>query len=90
MLDIVCNHSSSEINGSKGLVLDDGKPIADFNDDSNGFYYYEGEIFDWEDEYQLLHLEMIGLATFNEKNIDYRNYIKSAIRTWLDAGVDAL
>jgi cyclomaltodextrin glucanotransferase len=90
VLDIVCNHSSPDINGTKGLVLDDGKPIADFNNDSNGFYYHEGEISDWEDEYQLIHLEMMGLATFNEKNIDYRNYIKSAIRTWLDAGVDAL
>ena len=90
VLDIVCNHSSPDINGSKGLVLDDGKPIADFNNDTNGFYYHEGEITDWEDEYQLIHLEMMGLATFNEKNIDYRNYIKSAIRTWLDAGIDAL
>ena len=33
---------------------------------------------------------MMGLATFNEKNIAYRNYIKSAIKSWLDAGVDAL
>ena len=90
VLDIVCNHSSPEINGSKGVVLDDGKPLADFNNDANSFYYHEGEITDWEDEYQLIHLEMMGLATFNEKSIDYRNYIKSAIKVWLDAGVDAL
>ena len=90
ILDIVCNHSSPEINGSKGVVLDDGRPLADFNDDEKGFYYHEGEITDWEDEYQLIHLEMMGLATFNEKNISYRNYIKAAVRMWLDAGVDAL
>ena len=90
VLDIVCNHSSPDINGSKGVVLDDGKPLADFNNDANNFYYHEGEITDWEDEYQLIHLEMMGLATFNEKNIVYRNYIKSAIKSWLDAGVDAL
>ena len=78
------------MNGSKGVVLDDGKPLADFNLDDKGFYYHEGEITDWEDEYQLVHLEMMGLATFNEKNIEYRNYIKSAIEMWLDAGVDAL
>ena len=90
VLDIVCNHSSPDINGSKGVVLDDGMPLADFNNDANNFYYHEGEITDWEDEYQLIHLEMMGLATFNEKNIAYRNYIKSAIKSWLDAGVDAL
>ena len=33
---------------------------------------------------------MAGLATFNESNIEYRNYIKSAIKLWLDRGVDAL
>lgn len=90
ILDVVCNHSSPDVNGSKGVVLDDGKPLADFNLDDKGFYYHEGEITDWEDEYQLVHLEMMGLATFNEKNIEYRNYIKSAIEMWLDAGVDAL
>jgi cyclomaltodextrin glucanotransferase len=32
---------------------------------------------------------MAGLATFNEKNIAYRTYIKSAMKQWLDAGFDA-
>ena len=27
----------AEINGSKGVVLDDGQPLADFNNDVNGF-----------------------------------------------------
>ena len=30
------------------------------------------------------------MATFNENNSDYRNYIKSAIKQCLDRGVDAL
>ena len=46
VLDIVCNHSSPEINGCKGVVLDDGRPLADFNDDGKDFYYNEGEITD--------------------------------------------
>ena len=67
VLDIVCNHSSPEINGSKGVVLDDGQPLADFNHDDKGFYYHEGEITDWEDEYQLIHLEMMGLRRLTKK-----------------------
>ena len=90
VLDVVCNHSSPDINGSKGVVYDDGMPLADFYNDTNGFYYHHPEITDWEDEFQLIHGEMMGLATFNEQNIDFRNYIKGAIREWLDAGVDAL
>ncbi len=90
ILDVVCNHSSPDINGSKGVVYDDGKPLADFYNDHNNFYYHHPEITDWEDEFQLIHNEMCGLATFNEKNIDFRNYIKSAIKDWIDVGIDAL
>lgn len=90
ILDVVCNHSSPDINGSKGVVYDDGEPLADFHDDTQGFYYHYPEITDWEDEFQLIHHEMLGLATFNEENIAYRNYIKQAIREWIDVGVDAL
>jgi cyclomaltodextrin glucanotransferase len=90
ILDIVCNHSSPDVNGHKGELYDDGVLIADFYNDRNHWYHHNPEITDWEDEWQLLYGEMAGLATFNESNIDYRNYIKSAIKLWLDRGVDAL
>ncbi len=90
ILDIVCNHSSPDVNGQKGKLYDDGELIADFYHDNDHWYYHNPEINDWEDEYQLLYYEMAGLATFNESNIHYRNYIKSAIKLWLDRGVDAL
>jgi cyclomaltodextrin glucanotransferase len=89
-LDIVCNHSSPEIHGSKGVVYDDGTLLADFHHDTRGFYYHHGPITDWNDEFQLIHHEMMGLATFNEANIEFRNYIKAAIKAWLDVGFDAL
>jgi cyclomaltodextrin glucanotransferase len=90
ILDVVCNHSSPDVNGSKGVVYNDGELLCDYNNDVNGFYYHNGEITDWEDEYQLINCEMCGLATFNESNPEYRSYIKSAICDWLDIGVDAL
>jgi cyclomaltodextrin glucanotransferase len=90
VLDIVCNHSSPNVNGSKGVVYDDGVPLCDYNNDTNGFYYHTPEITDWEDETQLLKYEMCGLATFNENNPAYRNYIKTAIKEWIDVGIDAL
>lgn len=90
ILDVVCNHSSPDINGSKGVVFDDGKPLADYHNDTEGFYYHYPEITDWEDEFQLIHHEMCGLATFNEESIAYRDYIKQAICEWIDVGVDAL
>lgn len=90
ILDIVCNHSSPNVSGEKGKLYDDGVLIADYFDDKNNWYYHNPEITDWEDEHQLLYYEMAGLATFNFDNIDFRNYIKTAIKQWLDSGVDAL
>ncbi len=90
VLDIVCNHSSPDFSGKKGLLYDDGALIADFNNDKNNWYHHYGEVTNWEDEWQVQNCELSGLATFNENNIEYRNYIKSAIKQWLDRGVDAL
>ena len=90
ILDIVCNHSSPDINGTKGVVYDDGTLLCDYNNDIDGFYHHNAEITDWEDEFQLINGEMLGLATFNENNSDYRKYIKAAICQWLDIGIDAL
>ncbi|MEM8723310.1 MAG: alpha-amylase family glycosyl hydrolase [Cyanobacteria bacterium P01_G01_bin.39] len=90
ILDIVCNHSSPDVNGNKGKLYDDGVLIADYYNDVNNWYYHNPPITDWEEEEQLLYYEMAGLATFNESNINYRNYIKTAIKQWLDRGVDAL
>ncbi|MBD2744429.1 alpha-amylase family glycosyl hydrolase [Coleofasciculus sp. FACHB-1120] len=90
VLDIVCNHSNPDFSGKKGELYDDGVKIADFNDDKDNWYHHYGEVTNWEDEWQVQNCELSGLATFNENNIEYRNYIKSAIKQWLDRGVDAL
>ncbi|MCF4969188.1 alpha-amylase family glycosyl hydrolase [Nostoc sp. CMAA1605] len=90
ILDIVCNHSSPDTQGSKGELYDDGIKIADFHNDVNHWYHHYGEVQNWEDEWQVQNCELAGLATFNENNVEYRNYIKLAIKQWLDRGVDAL
>ncbi|MBE9122078.1 alpha amylase C-terminal domain-containing protein [Tychonema sp. LEGE 07199] len=90
ILDIVCNHSNPDFSGKKGELYDDGVKIADFNNDKNNWYHHYGEVKNWEDEWQVQNCELSGLATFNENNPEYRNYIKSAIKQWLDRGVDAL
>ena len=90
VLDIVCNHSNPDFSGVKGELYDDGVKIADFNNDERNWYHHYGEVTNWEDEWQVQNCELAGLATFNENNTEYRNYIKSAIKQWLDRGVDAL
>jgi cyclomaltodextrin glucanotransferase len=90
VLDIVCNHSSPVTTKGKGKLYDDGKLIADFDNDKNGWYHHYGDVKDWNDQWQVQNAELCGLATFNENNTEYRRYIMGAIKMWLDKGVDAL
>jgi cyclomaltodextrin glucanotransferase len=90
VLDIVCNHSSPATTCGKGKLYDDGKLIADFDNDKDHWYHHYGETIDWSDEWQVQNCELAGLATFNENNILYRNYIKDAIKLWIGKGIDAL
>jgi len=90
ILDIVCNHSSPATTKGKGKIYDDGKLIADFDNDVNHWYHHYGDVKDWNDQWQIQNAELCGLATFNENNLDYRRYITDSIKLWLDKGVDAL
>ncbi len=90
ILDIVCNHSSPDANGVKGQLFDDGRLIADFNEDKAHWYHHYGPVQNWNDTWQVQNCELAGLATFNEHNVDYRRYVMSAMKAWLDKGVDAL
>ncbi len=90
ILDIVCNHSTPPTDVGTGKLYNDGELIADHNDDKRNWYHHYGEVTNWEDEWQVQNCDLCGLATFNENNLEYRDYIKGAIQLWLDRGVDAL
>ncbi|MFD2256122.1 alpha-amylase family glycosyl hydrolase [Luteolibacter algae] len=90
VLDIVCNHSSPATAQGKGKLYDNGKLVADFDNDKDHWYHHYGDTLDWADEWQVQNCELCGLATFNENNILYRNYIKDAIKLWISKGIDAL
>lgn len=90
ILDIVCNHSSPATTKGKGKLYDDGRLVADFDNDKRNWYHHYGDVKDWNDAWQIQNCELCGLATFNENNVEYRRYITDAIKMWLDKGVDAL
>lgn len=90
VLDIVCNHSTPETTEGKGKLYDDGELVADFDNDTEHWYHHYGVTTDWNDEWQVQNCELGGLATFNENNILYRNYIKEAIKLWVKKGIDAI
>jgi len=51
VLDVVCNHSSPPTSDGKGKLYDDGKLIADHQNDVNHWYHHYGDVIDWEDEW---------------------------------------
>lgn len=95
VLDIVCNHSSPaqrpDMGGcpGKGAIYDDGRLLTSYDDDKLGWYHRNGGVRDWGNKAQVENAELCGLADFNEAHIGYREYIKDAMRLWLDKGADA-
>lgn len=89
VLDVVCNHSSPPTDVGKGKLYDQGRLIADYDNDVDHWYHHYGDVLNWEDEWQIQNCELAALATFNENNTAYRRYIKEAFGMWLDRGVDA-
>jgi cyclomaltodextrin glucanotransferase len=90
VLDVVCNHSNPHLAGGRGELYDDGTVIADYSDDMSGWYHHYGNVQNWSDMRQVQRGDLCDLSDFNEESIDFRNYIKTAIRMWLSKGVDAL
>ena len=91
ILDIVCNHSSPATTKGKGKIYDDGKLIADFDNDKNNWYHHYGDVKDWHDEWQMQELRACAAWPPSTRTIyHYRRYIMDSIAMWLDKGVDAL
>lgn len=90
ILDIVCNHSNPHTAGGRGELYDDGKLLASYNTDQGSWYHHFGGVQNWNDLSQVQNNDLCGLSDFNEESINYRNYIKEAIKLWLKKGVDAL
>ena len=87
VLDIVCNHSSPAQVGGRGGLYDDGKLVASY--DQGRWYRRAKPVLDWNDLEEVQTGDLAGLADFDEESWEYRQYIKSAMKLWLDKGVDA-
>lgn len=89
VLDIVCNHSNPHVPGAPCELYDDGKLVAAYDDDAGGWFHHEGGVENWNDPSEVERKDLCGLADFDEESFAFRSYIKSAMKQWLDKGVDA-
>lgn len=92
MIDFINNQSSPVGNpsfGEDGRLVDDGKPLATFSNDPDGMYHHFGPLGLLTPE-ELQHGALWEMADMNQQNPRMDAYLKSAIRVWLDMGVDAI
>ncbi len=89
VLDIVCNHSNPHVGEARCELYDDGELLCRYDEDNGAWFHHHGGVTDWNDLHEVQSRDLCGLADFNEESFAYRSYIKSAMKQWLDKGVDA-
>lgn len=92
VMDFVPNHTSpSTADGEleDGVLYDDGSYVAAYGDDPNDYFHHNGgtDYSSYEDQ---IYKNLYDLADFDQHESYVDQYLKDAIKLWLDKGVDGL
>ena len=90
ILDVVPNHTADYLEpGATAYSSEDYQPAAPFNNPD--WYHHNGDITDWNDEWQVLNCDLGGLDDINTDHPDARAAIKDVYKKWVeDTGADAV
>lgn len=75
--------------GENGVLTDAGRPLVSFSSDPHGMYHRFGPVGMATQE-QRLYGAIWEMADINQQHPAMDAYLKSAIRFWLDLGIDAI
>lgn len=96
VIDFAPNHTSFAVYDGQqqpndGVLYRDGTYVSSYSNDPNGIFNHVSDdwaIFDtWE---HTVYAPLFGLADLNQQNATTDQYLKDAIKVWLDAGVDGI
>ena len=91
VLDIVLNHTSPIGQGVDGAIYDDGKFVADYSNDPDGWFHHNGSIdFSNLDPREWQEKNLFDLADLNQDNPLVDKYLKDYVKYWVSFGIDAL
>lgn len=95
VLDFAPNHSSPTLEADPnyavdGKILRNGTEIARYHNDPSGYFHHNGDISNWDDLYEVQYKSMVGLADFRQEASPAHTYVRDAIVTWLNRGVDGI
>ncbi|WP_052343765.1 alpha-amylase family glycosyl hydrolase [Kallotenue papyrolyticum] len=74
----------------KGALYDNGTYLADYINDPNGYFHHNGGITNFDDRYETQYKNLADLADLEQTHPTIDAYLKDAIASWLNRGVDGL
>ena len=96
IIDFAPNHTSfavydGVIQPNDGVLYKNGEYVSTYSNDPNGIFNHVSdqwaEFDTWE---HTVYAPLFGLADLNQQNATTDQYLKDAIKVWLDAGVDGI
>jgi glycosidase len=90
IIDFAANHSNPNGGGDGGNLYQDGKLVANYNDDIAGWFHHNGGIFNFDDLYSDEYENLFDLADLAQENPQVDAYLKGAITRFLQHGVDGI
>jgi len=95
VLDFAPNHSSPTLESDPnyavdGKLLRNGTEVTRYHNDTAGYFHHNGDISNWDDLYEVQYKSMVGLADLKQESSPGHTYMRDAIVTWLNHGVDGI
>ncbi|MFB9330277.1 alpha-amylase family glycosyl hydrolase [Paenibacillus aurantiacus] len=94
IIDFAPNHTSPAMEtntafGENGKLYDNGTLVGGYTGDSQGLFHHNGGS-DFSSLENGIYKNLYDLADFNHNNATIDAYFKSAIKMWLDLGIDGI
>ncbi len=90
MMDFAPNHSNPTSGGEAGKLYQDGKLVADYTNDTAGWFHHNGSVFNYDDLYSDEYQNLYDLADLAQEQPQVDAYLKGAITRFLEHGVDGI
>lgn len=92
IIDFVPNHTSPSTEDGEledGVLYDDDEVVTTYSDDPDDYFHHNGgtDYSSYEDQ---IYRNLYNLADFDQQEAYIDQYLKDAVKQWLDTGIDGI